>query len=273
MSNVAHRTISGIPDQSRAAHRTEPHLDGRTARIANRIQRLPSLLVSWVTANAVAVLIAALMVALGFLITKVVLNVGAVNDADNWLPTFLAHHRTSFLTQASYVGSLIGDAPVLVPLVAAVALALAIGKRWRLATFVVQAGLAEGLMYLITTTFVMRERPQVVQLDRLNPHHSYPSGHTAAAVAVYGSLALLLTAHFRGARLRLVVWSLAAAIPFVVGLSRIYRGEHHPIDVAAGAAMGAGALIAALVAARMSRMVAELHVARRANERNERAAA
>lgn len=273
MSDIAHRTISGVPDQSRAARRTEPHLDGRTARIANRIQRLPSLVVSWLTANAVAAVIAASMVGLGLLITKVVLNVGAVNDADNWLPTVLAHHRTAFLTQASYVGSLIGDAPVVVPLVAAVALALALGRRWRLATFVVQAGLAEGLMYLITTTFVSRERPQVVQLDRLNLHHSYPSGHTAASVAVYGSLALLLTAHFRGARLRLAVWSLAVVIPFIVGLSRIYRGEHHPIDVAAGAAMGVGALIAALVAARMSRMVAELHVARRAKDGNRRAAA
>jgi membrane-associated phospholipid phosphatase len=273
MSDIAHRTVSGVPDGSRAARRTEPDLDGRTLQVANRMRRLPSLVVSWLSANAVAALIAALMVALGFVTTEVILKAGAVERADSWLPTFLAEHRTSFLTDASYVGSLLGDAPVLVPLVAAVALALALAKRWRLATFVVQAGLAEGLTYLITTTFVSRERPHVVQLDQLNPHHSFPSGHTAAAVAVYGSLALLLTAHFREAGFRLVIWSAAVAIPFVVGLSRIYRGEHHPIDVAAGAAMGVGAVVAALVAARMSRMVAELHVARRASEVGGRVAA
>jgi membrane-associated phospholipid phosphatase len=273
MSDIAHRSISGVPDQSRAARRTEPHLNGKTAQIANRMQRLPSLGVSWLTANAVAVLIAALMVALGLVTTQVILKADAVEHADSWLPTFLAEHRTSSLTEASHVGSLLGDAPVLVPLVAAVSLALALGKRWRLATFLIQAGLAEGLMYLITTTFVSRDRPAVVQLDQLNPHHSFPSGHSAAAVAVYGSLALLLTAHFREAALRLVIWSAAFAIPFVVGLSRIYRGEHHPIDVAAGAAMGVGAVVAALLAARMSRMVAELHAARRASDVAGRAAA
>jgi membrane-associated phospholipid phosphatase len=263
MNDIAHRTVSGVPDGSRAARRTEPHREGRTPRLAGRIQRLPSLVVSWLTANAVAVLISAVMVGVGLLTTKVVLQVAAVERADNWLPTWLAEHRTSSLTEASHIGSLLGDAPVLVPLVAAVAVALALRRRWRLATFVIQAGLAEGLMYLITTTFVSRERPDVVQLDQLNPQHSFPSGHTAAAVAVYGSLGLLLTAHFRQAALRVVVWSAAVLIPFAVGLSRIYRGEHHPIDVAAGAAMGVGAVVAALVAARMARMVAELHVARR----------
>ena len=52
--------------------------------------------------------------------------------------------------------------------------------------------------------------------------------------------------------------------------SRIYRGEHHPIDVMAGALMGVGAICVALFAARTARRVAELrhekHVAQRAAE-------
>jgi membrane-associated phospholipid phosphatase len=272
MSEVAHRTVSGVPEESRAARRTEPHLEGRTPRVAQRVQRLPSLIVSWLTANAVAALVALLMVGLGLLTTKVILTFGTVKDADEWLPRFFAEHRTAALTDASHVGSLLGDAPVLVPLVGMVAVALAFRRRWRLATFIVQAGLAEGFMYLITTTFVSRTRPDVVQLDRLNPQHSFPSGHTAAAVAVYGSFALLLTAHFRQPWLRFAAWSGAVAIPLVVAVSRIYRGEHHPIDVAAGALMGVGAVVAALIAARMARMVAELHVARRAAEVDARAA-
>jgi membrane-associated phospholipid phosphatase len=272
MSDIAHRTVSGVPEGSRAAHRTEPRLDGRTPRLAGRIQRLPSIIVSWLTANAVAILLSAVMIAAGLVTTKVVLQVTAVERVDNWLPTWLAEHRTSSLTHLSHIGSLLGDAPVLIPLVAAVAVALALRRRWRLATFVIQAGLAEGLMYLITTTFVSRERPDVVRLDQLNPQHSFPSGHTAAAVAIYGSLALLLTAHFRQVALRVVVWSTAVVIPFAVGLSRLYRGDHHPIDVAAGAAMGVGAILAALLAARMARMVAELHVARRSARTNARSA-
>jgi membrane-associated phospholipid phosphatase len=48
-----------------------------------------------------------------------------------------------------------------------------------------------------------------------------------------------------------------------VAFARMYRGEHHPIDVAGGAVMGVGALIVALFAARTARSVAELrHEAR-----------
>jgi hypothetical protein len=50
-------------------------------------------------------------------------------------------------------------------------------------------------------------------------------------------------------------------VPATVG------GEHHPIDVIAGALMGAGALCVALFAARTARRVAELRTVRHAERR------
>ena len=132
-----------------------------------------------------------------------------------------------------------------------------------------QAILAEVLTYGLVTRFIERPRPEPVeQLDTFNLLHSYPSGHVAASVAIYGSLALLLAAHFKDIRARVAIWTVAAGFPLVVASSRIYRGEHHPIDVVAGALMGVGAICVALFAARTARRVAELrhekHVARRA---------
>jgi membrane-associated phospholipid phosphatase len=43
-----------------------------------------------------------------------------------------------------------------------------------------------------------------------------------------------------------------------VGLARMYRGEHHPIDVAAGMLMGVGAILVGIFAVRTARAVAEL---------------
>jgi len=41
---------------------------------------------------------------------------------------------------------------------------------------------------------------------------------------------------------RALVWTFAVAIVTFVGLSRTYRGMHHPIDVAGGIALGVVAL-------------------------------
>ena len=53
--------------------------------------------------------------------------------------------------------------------------------------------------YRATTLVVHRDRPSVPRLEHLPVNASYPSGHTAAAIAVYGGLVLLLTSWSRTA--------------------------------------------------------------------------
>jgi membrane-associated phospholipid phosphatase len=258
-SHLAHHTVvSGVPEGSLSARRIEPWVNGPSEQLAPRLRRAPSLLVSWLVADLSTVALAGLMIVLGFFVTEVLLRIGAVSRADNWLPEWLAAHRTGLWNHWSYVGSMIGDAPVLIPVAGAVAIFLALRGRWRTASFVVQAGLAEALAYFLTVLFVKRMRPNVVHLDHYSLNHSFPSGHVAAAIAVYGAIALLLTAHFRARRAQLAIFLVAAILPAIVAASRMYRGEHHPIDVLGGALMGVGALVVALFAVRTARAVAEL---------------
>ena len=255
--------ISGIPNHSRAGRRLKARTDGRSEQLAPRLYRLPALVISWIVANVGAVLHAGCMIGLGFFVTKVVLTSGTISRADDRFPNWLAGQRTPSRTDWSYVGSMIGDTPVIVSVVGLVALALVLRRRWRMASFVVQAILAEVLVYGITVRFIERDRPPVPRLDHYSPTHSFPSGHTAAAVAVYGSIALLLAAHFKARPLRVAIWSVAIALPLIVALARMYRGMHHPIDVTAGALMGVAALLIAMFAARTSRAAAEVRAGRR----------
>jgi undecaprenyl-diphosphatase len=66
---------------------------------------------------------------------------------------------------------------------------------------------------------------------------SFPSGHTAAAFAV--------AVAYAGAMGTLAPWFLAFAL--LVAASRVYLGAHYPLDVAAGAVLGAASGALALV--------------------------
>jgi undecaprenyl-diphosphatase len=71
---------------------------------------------------------------------------------------------------------------------------------------------------------------------------SYPSGHTAASIAVYCGLALLLTSLVRNLAYRTAAWCIALLIVAVDVYSRLYRGMHHPLDVAGGVVVGVAAV-------------------------------
>jgi membrane-associated phospholipid phosphatase len=258
--------VSGVPLNSRAARRIRANAGGPADQLASRLRRIPSLLVSWIVADAGALVLASAMVVLGIFVTKGLLAIDAVARADDWLPVWAEERRTPFLTDASYVASMLADRPVLIPLIGAVTAMLVIRGRWRMAAFVLQAALVELLCYALVVHFVTRTRPPVEQLDALPVTDSFPSGHVAMSVAAYGALALLLAAHFKDIRVRVAVWGAAALFPVIVATSRIYRGEHHPIDVLGGALMGVAALCIAVFAARTARRVAEINAARQAEE-------
>ena len=80
--------------------------------------------------------------------------------------------------------------------VGTIALVCAVLRKWRIAAFVVFALAVESATYRATTLVVHSHRPRVVRLESLPVNASYPSGHTAASIAVYGGLALLLTSRF-----------------------------------------------------------------------------
>ena len=52
------------------------------------------------------------------------------------------------------------------------------------------------------------------------------------------------------------MWGIAVAIPLIVGVSRMYRGMHHPLDTLAGVLVGIAALALVVFVARVTGVVA-----------------
>lgn len=195
-------------------------------------------------------ILAACSVAIGLVVTHVLLHAGGVASGDESVVESIVADRTGTLSDVSAVGTFLGGAPWLPALVALIAIGCAIKRFWRVAAFVVFALVVESATYRVTSLAAPRQRPTVHRLENLPADASFPSGHTAASIAVYVGLALLISSRFRTGWPRVAAWTVALLMPPFVALSRMYRGMHHPIDVAGGLLIGIGALLVLLFATR-----------------------
>ncbi len=110
-------------------------------------------------------------------------------------------------------------------------------RRWRESVFLAVALIGEVTIFVATTLVINRARPSVPHLDSAPPTSSFPSGHTAAAVALYGALAIIAWRVSSRAWLRGLALAFAIVVPVSVAGSRLYRGMHFPTDVMGGAVL------------------------------------
>ena len=77
--------------------------------------------------------------------------------------------------------------------------------------------------------------PDADPMDIVQQGFSFPSGHCASAVAVYGGVARELKRRW--------VWFVAVVIALLIGLSRFIVGVHYPTDVLGGWVIGVFAIL------------------------------
>jgi membrane-associated phospholipid phosphatase len=186
---------------------------------------------------AAAVVIWGVLTGLGLLLTHVFAT-GAVHRADLGVDVWFARHRSAGWTSVMEFGTTMATTQTVIAVAAAAALLLRwwLG-RWHESLFVVTAVAGEVLIFLAVTEMVPQRRPPVPRLEAAPPTSSYPSGHTAAAVALYGGLGVLLLIRLGRPWLRALA-AVLFCIPVYVAVSRLYEGEHYPSDVIAGALLG-----------------------------------
>jgi undecaprenyl-diphosphatase len=200
----------------------------------------------------------ALSVLVGTLVTGVALDAGWVRGADEGAVDALVARRGPALTEISTVVSDLGGGPVLASLAGLMAIVAAARRNWLTAAFVFLLLPVETAAYRLTLNLVPRLRPGVERLDDLPVGGSYPSGHTAASIAVYAGLMLLLVSSTSRRSVKTAAWTVVVAMPVLVAVSRVYRGMHHPLDTVGGALVGIGTVAVVLFACRAAATRAEM---------------
>ena len=185
-----------------------------------------------------------LLVAAGLVLAVPATGRPAAEDGVNRM---LAAHRGPLADSVSswFSGLAATSSVVTVTALCVLALLLAPKRpRWWDAAFLGGAVAVQALVFLLVTICVERPRPDVVRLDGAPPTSSFPSGHTGAALALYGGLAVLAYLRLRRPW-RVPVAAALLLLPVLVGLSRLYRGMHHPTDVVAALLNGSVVLVVA----------------------------
>jgi membrane-associated phospholipid phosphatase len=135
-------------------------------------------------------------------------------------------------TQAGAFSELGSDSVTLAVAFAGALLLIAAGRRrWSL-TLVAAVAFTQVAVPLLKA---LTERPRPPGDDALRQAHGFgfPSGHSATAMAVYGSLALFASTAVRGVA-RIGIWCSCALVIAAVGGSGVYLGVRYPTDVLAG---------------------------------------
>ncbi len=193
--------------------------------------------------------LAALALALGALVTNFVVGHGLGRE-DLDIARWFADRRTPTWNDLSVVGSYVAETVTVLAILAIALIVLAIRRNWAQFGLLVVSLSVEAAVYATATFVISRNRPAVPRLEDLIVADSYPSGHTAASVALYGSLAIVVWSLTRNRWWRGITIVLTFLAPIIVATSRVYRGMHNPTDVICGALIGAGCVAVGYLAVR-----------------------
>jgi membrane-associated phospholipid phosphatase len=179
------------------------------------------------------VLVEAFLLGLGLLVTRVFEH-GWLHRDELTFERDVVAHRTPLWNQITHYGTVLGATGTVITLTASGCVVLAVrGHGPRLPVFLAVAVAGETVLFVLASLVLHRLRPPIPHLDGAPPTSSFPSGHTAATIALWCGLALGVARTHPRHPLRVVSWVLAVVLPLFVLAGRLYRGMHWPTDVAA----------------------------------------
>lgn len=160
-----------------------------------------------------------------------------VDDYTQWDATvsyWVQLHRSTQADQWMLAITLLADLPLSTVLFLGLVILLLVNRHWWLSCYLSCTFLITVLGVAILKSLTQRSRPELT--ESVLSLMSFPSGHAARAVLVFGAFALLLSCG-RNSQARTIALLLAGFLSVSVAASRVYLGVHWTSDVLAGATL------------------------------------
>lgn len=170
------------------------------------------------------------------LFVVVTLSISSYHHADS----FIIGQVQSLPSELSSLALLItklGDPIPLITLALVVA-GWELYRRHYTRSLVMAASLIVMPTFFLIKELIQRARPVSEFVAQHGLHdYSFPSGHSAGSMAVYGMILVLAYSHLTG-KIRILIVTMCTLIIVLVGLTRVYLGAHFPSDVLGGWLLG-----------------------------------
>lgn len=169
-----------------------------------------------------------------FIVITICIETNHIAWFDNAVISAVQGLESPWLTKVMKFFTFIGSSlmATLLSVVAFLFLMVVLKHRRELILFLVSVGGSE-LWNIILKNWFQRQRPHSHRLIEISGF-SFPSGHSMAAFALYGTLTFLLWRHISSFAWRMVMIAAGVALTALIGISRIYLGVHYPSDVLGG---------------------------------------
>lgn len=173
-----------------------------------------------------------------FLMAQVPLLRDGIAVADARFAHFLLSARDASLLRVFGIVTLFGNVFVVASITGIVLISVRHVRTLRaytagFLTSIIGAGITDYVMKIV----VARPRPEMPLSTVFEPSFSFPSGHAAVAIALYGFIAYILCT--LSPKWRVGITVLAVLLIVGIGFSRLYLGVHFLSDVLAGYLLGA----------------------------------
>ncbi len=160
---------------------------------------------------------------------------------------FFSTHQIASLNPVILALTALGGLKVLAPMAVCLIGVLAWLRGWRTAGLYAVAVIVTALLCLGTKYAVGRERPAVRDRIVAPPASpSFPSGHAANSLVIYGLFALLASRNLKSSAAQWTICTLLLfLLPLLIGFSRIYLTVHFLTDVLCCWLLGLGIILVA----------------------------
>lgn len=182
-------------------------------------------------------------------ITEAVVKGDDIAAIDSPVTRWLVAHRTPALTVVMRGVTQLGSAWFVVTVLLVVTLLLSARHPPRSVLLVAPlSAIGAALVVTAVKLLIARPRPTIGNVVAVANGFSFPSGHSAQAVALYGALAWVGTYVATRRWTKVLAWVAAVTVALLIGFSRLYLGVHWLSDVIGGYALGAGWLALTIIA-------------------------
>jgi len=165
-----------------------------------------------------------------FIFLSISVKFNWLENIDNLAYSLITLNINSLITSTYKIITFLGSTKFIIFLCIFFLVLFVILKKKNIGFIVTGSIIVSTIVNNLLKIIVMRERPNVLKFVH-ESSYSFPSGHTMAAVTMYGILMYIVLKSNLNKKLKIFLAVLLGFIPILVGLSRVYLGAHFITDV------------------------------------------